>query len=89
MVSMIDVQRAEDSHQMLSGGKIDLSKCYDRISASLAVQALVDLGLPPAIGEFLKQFYMNNRTWFVVERAVSRQPAERSCSLLKVVRGRL
>ena len=77
------LQHAVDSGAPLCGGKIDLSKCFDRVFHLLATRTLRLLGLPEEVCSLINQFYEHSRTWFSCQGDVSDDPVLRTCSLLQ------
>ena len=52
----MDMERILDDHDMI-GGKIDLSKAFDRVSPRMCIRVLEELGMCKEIGDLLRQFY--------------------------------
>ena len=61
-----DIQASLKRTAALLGAKIDLSKCFDRISFGQAIRLLEKLGAPPGLCAVLRSFYAGKRTWFEV-----------------------
>ena len=60
---LADLENA-DSDDTIVGGKVDLSKCFDRMGPKLAIRVLRRLGLPDCIAALLQQFYDKATAWF-------------------------
>ena len=78
-----DLQQAVETGQGLSGCKVDLSKCFDRVSPRLAFAVLRKLGLSREICEFVLQFYKRMRTWFTGSGATAHTFVKRLVRLLQ------
>lgn len=54
---------------------MDLSKAFDSIRPSLAVHALMHVGLCPKLAAFLAEIWNNQRRWLMVGKATAEAPA--------------
>ena len=71
-----------DPSKEVVGAKIDLSKCFDRLSIARGCRILIALGFDPAIADILLDFYRQVYVHVECEGAISKDP-------LKILKGLL
>ena len=74
---------AVENAPFIIGGKIDLSKCFDRVPPTLCLKILVALGMPQALADFVASFYHEIRHFVVDGKHCAREAVLRLNGILQ------
>jgi hypothetical protein len=69
--------------ESLTGGKIDLKKCFDTVNADRAIDVWECWGAPKGVVRVLREFYARHERWVEFRRAVHAVPTKPARSLLQ------
>lgn len=77
------IQESEEANEAISGGKVDLSKCFDRVCITQAIAILRRLGTPNCLLNIIRRFHGKLKIWLSARGATLEDSYTRVRGLLE------